>query len=177
MEGPAKSRDSFKMLKLVERMNQSLQDLVDGGPRRGCRNCCDKLAAGASHEDCFTGSQQSSVSANITSPAAHASTETLVKRLLAVPAAPFSPRSPIDEYSTGPPVSPAFTSSRRKQLHMDRNKSFDCVTESTVDSTSRIDEVADQVGACNRKVDSLATAMAQIQTSLALVVQSLDCNN
>lgn len=178
MEGPAKSKDSFKMLKLVERMNQSLQELVDSGSRLGCTNHSDKLGAVASHENSCVGGQQQSVPSTITCAREQASKGDLVKQLLAVPPAPcFNlPPSPIDACATGPPLSPAFTASRRKQLFTCRDQSVDCPTESTVDSTSRIDDVADQVGNCNRKVDGLATSMAQLQRNLALVVQRLDCN-
>lgn len=178
MEGPAKSKDSFKMLKLVERMNQSLQELVDSGSRLSCSSCFDKLGTVASHENACAGDRQQSVPETITCAAQQVSKGDLVKELLAVPPAPcFNlPPSPIEAYATGPSLSPAFTTSRRKQLFTCRDQSVDCPTESTVDSTSRIDDVADQVGNCNRKVDGLATSLAQMQRSLALVVQRLDCN-
>jgi len=89
------------------------------------------------------------------------------------------------DYSLGPQSSPAFTAARRKQLQLRDDHSFDTVTENaislestslTIDSTSRIDHVADQVVACNRKVDSIAEAMFGVQASLTLVMQRLDRN-
>jgi len=163
MEGPAKAKDSFKLLKLVEHMSRSLEELLEAAPREPENRSDDQVGAAASREeDAFPGLLQSSGRSHSTK---------LSRQLLAVPPSLTLPPSPVESYSTGPHCSPAFTASRRRQLRT----CLDDVTESTADSTSRIDDVADQVVACNSKVDGLAVAMSDIQTSLALVMQHLDC--
>lgn len=184
MEGPAKAKDSFKLLKHVERIERSLQSLVDGAASKPEKSS-DMQVGGAA---------ELPQHAHLQSSWKPLPTE-LSRQLLAVPPAVVQPSSPTmadftiarssADYSLGPQSSPAFTAARRKQLQLRDDHSFDTVTENaislestslTIDSTSRIDHVADQVVACNRKVDSIAEAMFGVQASLTLVMQRLDRN-
>lgn len=182
MEGPAKSKDSFKLLKLVEHMNKTLEELVQGGPKLERENCCDKLESASIPGGTINTSPREPYQAAKAMPTASypVPASDLAKSLLAMPPMLPSPRFDTASYSIGPQNSPAFTDCRRKQL---RSFSDDCTMsfDSTTDgdsriSASRIDNVADQVGSCNRKVDGLTASMAEIQRSLASVMQCLDRN-
>lgn len=172
MQGPAKSKDSFKLLKLVESMNQTLQELTDGATGA-------KYLDKTPHLDKL-GSGSVSSPQKAQSPLLHSSGTALhsklSRQLMALPPAISSPRCPLDSYSTELQNSPAFSVARRKHLHSCSDDMTESTVDSTVDSTSRIEDVADQVSACNRKVDSLAAAVADIQAHLALVMKHLDCN-
>jgi Ca2+-binding EF-hand superfamily protein len=162
MEGPAMAKDSFKLMKLVERMNRSLQVLADSLPKEAVTCCDDVLQGQCSQNQYETSAMQNPIATKV------------CQDRPVTPPPLLLPRSPVNSYSTGPPSSPAFTVSRRKLLRPCFDEAADSTT--TMDSTgSRIDNIADQVDACNGKVDGLAATVSEIQMSLAVVIQHLNC--
>jgi len=125
MEGPAKAKDSFKLLKLVEGMGRSLQELVETCPREPL-NCSDSQVPSSVAKP-----EAHHYSSEVLQSSGRGPATKLSRQLLAVPPSVPSPQSPTESYSTGPQSSPAFNASRRKQLNV--KTWFDDLTESLTD--------------------------------------------
>jgi len=166
MDGTAKAKDSFKLLKLADTLQRSLQqfahdaqedniDLLEYRPDSAVHTRIGSLRSRARPN--LTGS-------SLVSPPKSSSPSPRKVSVLepGLPAAGIEPSVNEGSTPTGRFVFP-------RPLQRSHSSS-DAGTP-----LKRLNEVSSQVFACNDKVDILANSMCSLQASMALVLQKLDC--
>jgi len=199
MDGGAKAKDSFKLLKVTATLQRSLQQLANDiqedhnqllqhtpgcnvVPRAGSlrsRSCKDgdsSVVSSPSRIRSARGEEQPPLP-DVPPPALG------TLRRLPRPLAAASRESSVDSVGTDGDVSPAMKASRRKRLGLDTS----CDTEgpSSGMTLKHFHDLAEQMVLCNEKVDfvarsvsevqaNVACSISQLQSSMALVLQRLD---